>query len=157
MSHKQIALRIQVGSFDTILDSLVDEERLPIDVNVGKLIQFLVGDLPSEVQPASKDQCAVFLEQVCNAGSEADLMREYLGDLVTTSYDSANLPIALSALTHKDLLVIENMENVVAWLKAVVSALDEPYITNLVVATLLNPKDLSADKGELRALFLSLL
>ena len=84
-------------------------------------------------------------------------MRDYLGDLVTTSYDSANLPIALSALTHKDLLVKESMESVTAWLMAVVTALNEPYITRLVIANLLNRKDLPTDEDELRTLFLSLL
>ena len=157
MTHTHITLRVQVSSFDTILDALVEEERVPINVNVGKLIQFLAEVLPPEVQPAFTDQCAVFLEQVGNAGSEADLMREYLGDLVTTSYDSANLPTALGALTHKDLQVKESIENVAAWLMAVDFALNEPYITRLVIANLLNRKDLPADEDEFRTLFLSLL
>lgn len=157
MSHTHITLRVQVSSFDTILDALVDKERVPIDVNLDKLIQFLVGDFPSEVLPAYIDQCAVFLEQVCNAGSEADLIREYLGDLATASYDSADLLLALSALTHKDLLVKESVKNAGAWITAMVAALDEPYITKSVIATLLSRKDLPEEEGELRALFLSLL
>ena len=157
MPYQQIALRVQVSSFDTILDALFDEERISIDVNVGKLIQFLAEDLPPEVQPAYIDQCAAFLEHICEAGSAADLIREYLGDLVTKPCRSAKLFIALRTLTRKDLLVKENTENVGDRIGAVVSALNEPYITKLVIATLLNGKDLPADKGDLRTLFLSLL
>lgn len=157
LPHQQIALRVEVSSFDTVLDALVDEERISIDVNISKLIQFLGGELPPEVQPAFIDQCAAFLEHICEAGSEADLIREYLGDLVTKPSRSAKLFIALRSLTHKDLLAKESLENVGDRISAVVSALNEPYITKLVVASLLNGKDLPADKGDLRALFLSLL
>ncbi len=156
MLPQQITLRVLARSFDTILESLIDGERVPIDINTAKLIEYLTEDLPQEVQQPFTQQCAAFLERVCAAGDEATLIREYLGDLVVSYNDSENLPAALSALTGKDLVVNTSLSYVRTWVRTVVRTLDEPYITKLVVAALMSRREWPEGKDEFRQLFLSL-
>lgn len=156
MSPKQITLRVQVCSFDTMLDSLVDDERVSIDVNTAKFLGYLLGDLPQEVLQPAREQWAVFLAHMHEAGDEASLIREYLGDLVTGDYNSADLPKALGALKSRGLPVEVSLEDLDAWVRNVVSALDEPYITKLVVAILMSRKEMPDEEDTFHKLFLSL-
>lgn len=153
--HTHITLQAPVKSFDTALDAVVDGEWVLIQANIAKLIHFFAEDLPQEAQQPFRRQFAVFLEHVCEAGDETNLTREYLGNYLTWGCDSADLPKALSALTRKDLLIRENLEDVAKWVTAVASALNEPYITKLVIAKLLNK--MPDDEEEFRRLFLSLI
>ncbi len=137
MAHTHITLRVQTRFFDDLPASLFDEERVSIIVSIGGLIDLLVGELPQQVQKPCRQQLAVFLERVCEAGDEADLMREYLGDLIKMCHDRVDFPQALSDLTGKNLLIKTDVWSIRKWTRLAVAALDEPYVTQLVVATLL--------------------
>ncbi len=138
MPHTHITLRVQTRFFDDLPASLFDEERVPVVVSIGGLIDLLVGELPQNVQQPCRQQLAVFFERVCDAGDKANLMREYLGDLIKMCHDREDFPKALSALTGKDLLMIKTSVSIIRkWTKVAVAALDEPYVTRLVIATLL--------------------
>lgn len=137
--HTHITLRVQANLLNG-LEALVDEERIPVSVNIGKLAAFLVRGAPQEVRQLCEQQCVVFLEHVGEAGNEASLVREYLSDFVTTDHDPANLPTALSALTGKSFSIQTSLWSTRKWVRELVTALDEAYITKPLVATLVSGK-----------------
>lgn len=158
-----MTLHIQARFFEAFPASLFDGERVPITISINGLIDFLVRNLPQEAQKPCRQQLVVFLERVCEAGDQADPMREYLGDLVTTrhtlegSYLSETFPQALSALAGKDLLttIQTHVRRTRKWTRLAVAELDLPYITQLIVATLLTSQKVGVQR--LHSYFLSLL
>jgi hypothetical protein len=157
LRHTHIALLFQVKTFDARLDDFVDRKRFPLDINLERYIDCLVSDLPQSVKRPCTQQLTVFLEHVCEAGDEANLLREYLADILMSGIDSTNLPKALSSLTGKDLVVNVSLKNVGEWVTAVAAALDEPYITKLVIAAILSSLDWPRREAECHKFFLSLL
>lgn len=159
MPHTHITLRVKVIELETI----IDEEHIPVVANIGKVTHFFVEDLPQEVQQLFVQQFTAFLEHICEAGDEANLIREYLGNCFIGGDDSGDLLVkALGALTSKDLLIKdllirESLESVLKWVTAVVSAINEPYITKLVIATILSNGEKPDNDKKLRKLYLSLL
>lgn len=136
MPHTHITLPLRIKSL-RLPASLFHEERVPIDFDIRKLIAYFEEALPHEVRLAFRQQSTVFLGRVCEAGNEAEFMREYLGDLVTEDYDLNDLPGVLSALMHKEVPTppMGNLsdEDVLRWTEEVVAALNEPYITKLLL------------------------
>ena len=123
MSHTHITLPVIVVDFDTLLETIIDEERIPIVANIDKVIGFFVEDLPQAVQQPFIQQFTAFLEHICGAGDEANLIREYLGNCFVRGNDSADLLKALNALTDKALSIEKSLKYVRTWVRTVVAAL----------------------------------